>query len=181
MVPGFKNIKDALRPSGEGLIPAPAKGHGDTGLKSASVEHPVLEALFRFWSTKKGTLGKLPSRRDISPAEIKKQLPYVAIADVINGGKDFSFRLCGTMITEGAGVELTGKNWSDFDNTAHIIARTHKLVKTAAPYYLTNQRATWAPKDFQHYSVLALPLSSDGETVDMVLYGIVYQPMAHSE
>ncbi|WP_262690232.1 PAS domain-containing protein [Kordiimonas aestuarii] len=173
----MKNIKDALRPSRESLSRSPADERDNTTFKSASVEHPLLEALFRFWSTKKAKLGQLPSRRDISPSEIKKLLPYIAIADVIDGGLDFSFRVCGTMISEGAGIELTGKTWSSFENTQHIIERTRILVEKAEPYYLTNQRATWAPKDFQHYSVLALPLARDGKSVDMVLYGVVYQPM----
>lgn len=175
-------MKDALRPrknpphSGVGEPP-----QDDAPLQSASFEHPVLEALYRFWSGKKSALGALPSRKDISPSEIKKLLPHIAIADVIDGGADFCFRVCGTMITEGAGVELTGKSWSSFEGTDRIIARSRQLVETAEPYYATNQRAHWAPKDFQHYSVLALPLARDGKTVDMVLYGLVYQPMERGE
>ncbi len=178
MVPALKTIKDALLPRENPPHTGPAgRSAEEVPLEGASAEHPVLEALFRFWSLKKAALGHLPSRRDISPVEIKKLLPHIAIADVIGGGEDFCFRVCGTMITEGAGVELTGKSWSSFEGTERIIARSRELVQTAEPYYLTNQRAHWAPKDFQHYAVLALPLARDGKTVDMVLYGLVYHPM----
>lgn len=182
MVPALKSIKHALNP--RKTVPHTSANSAmpeDGALESASVEHPVLEALFRFWSTKKTALGHLPSRRDISPSEIKKLLPHIAIADVIDGGEDFCFRVCGTMITEGAGIELTGKSWQSFSGTESIIARSRQLVETAEPYYAVNQRAHWAPKDFQHYTVLALPLASDGKTVDMVLYGLVYHPMDRGE
>lgn len=182
MVPALKSIKHALRPRKN--VPhtgATSATTDDGSLGSASTEHPVLEALFRFWSGKKAALGHLPSRRDISPSEIKKLLPHIAIADVIDDGEDFRFRVCGTMISEGAGVELTGKSWQSFTGTENIIARSRHLVETAEPYYITNQRAHWAPKDFQHYTVLALPLASDGKAVDMVLYGLVYHPMERGE
>lgn len=29
---------------------------------------------------------------------------------------------------------------------------------------------TWSPKDYKNYSVLSLPLSSDGTTINMIMY-----------
>lgn len=175
MLPGFRLFKDAAPEPGS--APTETSQVHQITPESAMIKNAILADLFGFWSAKRSNLGRTPARRDISPAEIKALLPHIAIADVIDGGEDFRFRICGTAITEEAGVELTGKNWLSFPNTDTMIERSRDLVRTGTPYYATNIRAVWAPKDFQHYSVLALPLSKDGDTIDMVLYGIAFHPM----
>lgn len=134
--------------------------------------------LYRFWYQKKTRLGRLPGRADFTPVELKKLLPHIALVDVKKGadGLEFHFRLCGTQIVEGCGADLTGHSWKHTDVPRSIMNRTSDLVNSQIPYHAGNIQAFWAPKDFQHYSVLALPLSADGNTVNMILYGIIFHP-----
>ncbi len=175
MLPGFRLFKDTA-PERAAWSDETNEEH-EIAPESAMIRHATLSELYGFWSQKKAALGRLPARSDIAPKEIKALLPYIAIADVIDGGNDFRFRICGTAITEEAGAELTGQSWLSFPHTEVVVERTRELVETGTPYYAANVRARWAPKDFQHYSVLALPLAKDGTTVDMVLYGIAFHPM----
>lgn len=175
MLPGFRLFKDAAPE--RATSPIETNNVHEIAPESAMIRNATLSELFGFWSAKKTALGRIPARRDIAPKEIKTLLPYIAIADVIDGGEDFRFRICGTAITEEAGAELTGKSWLSFSHTEVMVERSRELVKNGMPYYASNVRALWAPKDFQHYSVLALPLSKDGKVVDMVLYGIAFHPM----
>lgn len=144
----------------------------------AIIQQPQLAALYQFWINKKSSLGKLPSRADFSPLELTKLLPHIALVDVSHdeSGPEFTFRLCGTQIAEDCGVDLTGKTWSHFPDAEKTILRAKKLVHSKEPFYAQNIQAIWAPKNFLHYSVLALPLSKDGETVEMILYGIMFHP-----
>ncbi len=141
------------------------------------VQSELLE-LFRFWHLKTTRLGRLPGRADFTPVELKKLLPHIALVDVIRSeeGLEFKFRLCGTQIAEGCGADLTGYSWKHTDVPLSIMSRTSDMLNSKVPYHAGNIQAVWAPKHFQHYSVLALPLSADGKTVNMILYGIIFHP-----
>lgn len=176
MIPGVDVIKDLLATSGEGAhAPSPVgDNHGSSD--QFQIEQPELRALFSFWKDKLESLSRLPARSDFKPTDLRKLLPHIALVDVKTSanGPDFTFRLCGTQIAEDCGADLTGKTWASFPNTEMVIDRARRLVDDLKPYYVGNLRANWAPKDFLHYSVLALPLSSDNKTVDMILYGVVF-------
>ncbi len=155
-----------------------AKGVLSGGGSEAMIRQSELAALYQFWVDKKASLGKLPCRADFSPLELTRLLPHIALVDVdyATGTPEFTFRLCGTQIAEDSGVDLTGKTWSHFPNSEEVIRRAVQLTENLKPYYASNIQAKWAPKNFHHYSVLALPLSKDGDTVDMILYGIMFHP-----
>jgi hypothetical protein len=180
MVPGIGLIKDLLSNPGSRKteIDLTATVTVGNALPATLTQHDLV-ALYKFWSEKKDTLGRLPGRADFSPLELKKLLPHIALLDVVRdgGSLQFRFRLCGTRIAESCGVDLTGISWSDADIPEALLGRTHDLIDRKIPYHATNVRAVWAPKDFQHYSVLALPLATDGLVVDMILYGIIFHPM----
>ncbi|NVJ96696.1 MAG: PAS domain-containing protein [Alphaproteobacteria bacterium] len=137
-----------------------------------------LVLLYQFWLEKKTERGSIPSRADISPRDLGRLLPHIALVDVHEqeGTPEFTFRLCGTQIAEDCGTDLTGKTWHDYPNAGKVIERARKLVRDLEPYYACNIQAKWAPKSFHHYSVLALPLSADGTNANMILYGVIFHP-----
>lgn len=185
MASGNILVKDLLSSSG------PTLNHGSPLLHSDLIDpedaldtlrQAELMALYRFWHQKTSALGRLPGRADFSPLELKKLLPHIALVDVTENSKGlaFKFRLCGTQIAEGCGTDLTGYSWNDAQVPDAVIGRTHDLVTRKVPYHARNIQAVWAPKSFQHYSVLALPLAADGDKVDMILYGIIFHPKEDS-
>ncbi|SDE19737.1 PAS domain-containing protein [Kordiimonas lacus] len=179
MSAGISILKDLVSSgSGGSSTGAHPKGVLSEDGGEAMIRQAELAALYQFWVDKKSSLGKIPCRADFSPLELTRLLPHIALVDVdhASGTPEFTFRLCGTQIAEDSGVDLTGKTWSHFPNSEQVIKRAIKLTENLQPYYATNIQAKWAPKNFHHYSVLALPLSKDGEQVDMILYGVMFHP-----
>lgn len=68
-------------------------------------------ALHDYWNSKRGER-PMPDRRDIRPSEIVRMLPSVAIIEVIDGGRDFRFRLFGSELANWMGCDRTGQLFS---------------------------------------------------------------------
>ena len=49
------------------------------------------------------------------------------------------------------------------------------MAETGAPYFLRNLPLTWTHRTYKTYSVLGLPLATDGKTVDKLLYSMVFE------
>ncbi|MEQ1887727.1 MAG: PAS domain-containing protein [Alphaproteobacteria bacterium] len=143
---------------------------------------------FEYWQSKlKG--GRLPSRSDILPGELRDLLPFLFLADVntLNPmGSEINLRLVGTHIERALGINLTGcpvggisKHWKDFAvgrdffdaaNQRCAIAATHVLRGPPAPGKFTHLNE---PAPVLRYHRLVLPLSCDGRRVDRLLGALV--------
>jgi hypothetical protein len=128
--------------------------------------HTVLE----YWSAKRGDR-PMPSRREIDPIELGPAvLPHLMLVD-IEAGPRFRYRLFGTAVSEAFGSDPTGQyidsimvgRYRDF-----LLGLYSDLVAMKKPVYSTSiygnpiGEKMWTQR-------LMLPLSSDGDTVDMVL------------
>lgn len=92
-------------------------------------------------------------------------MPFVYLIDVV-GSPRFRFRLVGTGIVKEYGAEITGKFADEIDlneNQAAFLAEGAGKPATNRGSYTT--RNGWH-RTHEH---LILPLSSDGQTVDMLL------------
>ncbi|MFI4965281.1 MAG: PAS domain-containing protein [Caulobacterales bacterium] len=133
------------------------------------------EELFAYWaSLREG--GRLPGRRHLDPAGIKRLLPTVSLIEVSpcsNGAAplEFRMRLAGTGLYGVYGREITGKRLSEIYNTAaadYWRVELGKVVSERRPAVGVHNLA-W--RGASHLSILwlRLPLASDGEAVDMIL------------
>src|SRR5437899_636035 len=89
--------------------PMPAGGQEAGGETApADIREPRLRELWQYWARKRdGTL--LPGRAAISPHEMRPWLGYLLLMDVVEGGRDFRYRLHGTQLVQLFGVDLTGQ------------------------------------------------------------------------
>ena len=55
----------------------------------------------------------MPSRADIVPAELTLHLPQILLADVLDEGKEFRYRLLGTRLTPYFPDRATGKTFTE--------------------------------------------------------------------
>ena len=71
---------------------------------------PQQQYLFDYWRSKYQN-GRLPSRYDIDPAEIREQLPMISLVDICNQSDQprYRYRLAGTGFWELFEAEITGK------------------------------------------------------------------------
>jgi hypothetical protein len=140
-----------------------------TRLSLADISHETLERMHAYWLSKCPP-GALPRRRDIDPLDFPWALGLVCLLDVQRNPLTFRYRLDGTTIAERHGADFTGRS-TDEVRPDFYAAMLRKHFSEVAE----TQRATLHRISLRHagqaktYLRLALPLASDGVTVDMIM------------
>jgi hypothetical protein len=134
--------------------------------------YPDLVALLSYWNQKRGSRFA-PPRSAIDPGEFVSVLPHVKLVDVLraaDGTLDFRFRLAGTAIGSILGTELTRLRPLDLQPPqfgALVHEHYAQCVRERRP--LLHKVEIDSVRRIHSYARLLLPLSSDGETVDMLM------------
>jgi hypothetical protein len=162
----------------EGLAAAPAQlDYTTIAISSAPTAAPLLE-LTAYWRGK-CTDGRLPGRPVIDPSEIRRHLPWIFMADVVEGGAEYRYRLLGTNIVSVNYRDVTGRLFrelygSDAAKLAGARLGFDRALATRQPAF-TRGRAFWRPDwAFDHFESAFLPLATDGHTIDIILGEIAY-------
>lgn len=134
--------------------------------------HPKLEALHALWEAKRRG-GNLPARADFDVLELAPWMGNLNLVEVIDGGRDFRYRLHGTRLVELLGMELTGRRLSELPHAMQETIRAEHMqaIEDRRPCWFTRSRFN---RDEDHLRVakLTLPLAADGRTIDMLLLGL---------
>jgi hypothetical protein len=141
-----------------------------TRLTLEAISSPEFRFVYDLW-TRKRAARQAPARGDFDPAEMPQVLPRLLLIDIMRNPPDFRYRLAGTETFFIHGTELTGRSVLSI-----VPAKQGQLVWND----LCEMMETWEPQHVQlefvsqdghgrSYRVLRLPLSSDGQAVDMVL------------
>jgi hypothetical protein len=137
---------------------------------------PRLAALHAYWSSK--LCGRpMPSRSDIDPIEIPKLLPWIMLVDVQEGGANFRYRLVGSEIASHVGAALTRRTVGSAvagPYTEWLLGVYRTAVERKKPVFSRSELGFGSRGLKRVVSRLMLPLSSDGETVSMILNGQDY-------
>jgi hypothetical protein len=139
-------------------------------LAIADLPHLYLRSVYDYWRAKAGSRFA-PARREIDPTDLRETLPRVLLVDVQRQPWEFRYRLAGTETTRIHGLELTGRTLRslqppDFGRLLH--EDLVELATTGEPQFVFVEFINQVGLA-RGYHVLRLPLSSDGETVDMIL------------
>lgn len=141
-----------------------------------SPRHPDLKQLLAYWAKKRGTR-MAPARADIKPADIKSLLADVMIWNVDAVGGPYTIRLMGDSIVRFVGRNNTGADATTGmpqDAAATVTAVLTQVVRARTPLCRIG-KAHWLPdKSYRDFEACYLPLSSGGETVDMILGGVKF-------
>lgn len=111
---------------------------------------PIVSALHRYWLSKHVD-GRLPSRSDIDPADIKPLLPNVLLGNIQWDPFRVFYRLVGTRIVEFRG-ELTGHY---LDSVSWLGQETRTATQDAYQMVAQSRRPTFA--EIELLSVNDLP------------------------
>ena len=120
---------------------------------------------------------RLPSRQDMDPISIPKLLPYIVMTDVESDPFRLKFRLLGTVISNAFAKNLTGLYFEEaFENYQDSEGyQQRKLVaETKEPLHFFGKGKLRYNLDFTSIEWVLLPLSDDGENVDIILSTISY-------
>jgi hypothetical protein len=133
---------------------------------------PELHEVKDYWVAKRGNR-KLPRRADIDPLELRQHLPFISLVEVLDDAKDFRFRLLGTEITDVLQRDNTGKTVREVYATAepdilNWMIEVYALATTRACPVLRRGTLRVVHKEFIAFESLHMPLSDDGEHVNML-------------
>ncbi|MGC2411407.1 MAG: PAS domain-containing protein [Stellaceae bacterium] len=121
---------------------------------------------------------EMPSRRDIDPIDVPRLLPFIFLVDVLNDPRDFRFRLTGTHFRDFVGTEITGLMISEVFPPAFAAEVHHhwsNCVDRRAP--AVGSGKLWvAERSHVEWEGIVLPLSPDGENVNMLIGGAIFAP-----
>ena len=156
------------------LSPSPVRkpmqdGVAATRLSLAEIPSETLRRMHAYWQSKcRGE--KLPARKDIDPLDFPWALGLICLLDVERYPLAFRYRLDGTTIAERYGADLTGRTIDEVKPAFHAaLLQKHfsEVAETARPtlYRISLRYGGHA----RAYMRLALPLASDGKTVEMIM------------
>jgi len=137
-----------------------------------NVWHPKLRRLYQYWDECRGDR-PMPARADIDPIDIPELLSNILLINVQHAPLGFTDRLVGTGIVALLGREISG---SDPDRSLPAAFREtmprlwRDCVDTMVP-----TRGDFEVEIYGHrrpFECLVLPLSDDGETVNMLLASV---------
>jgi hypothetical protein len=144
----------------------------------AVIEEPLLRSLKTYWDGQRQ--GRpMPRRAEIDVLELKPLIGSLFLLDVLDGGRDFRFRLLGTELTARFGRDITGQTFSEAYRTADgttsrwlrgVYARA---AKEAVPIW-SRAPLRQVGRDFWVGTALHLPLSDDGATVNKIIGATVF-------
>jgi hypothetical protein len=137
--------------------------------------HPKLKRLYEYWCEKRGER-KMPARADLDPLDMTFIIGNIILVDVIDGSPlRFSIRLHGTNLVQQVGYELTGKMLDELPQNEF-----RKLAQESFTRVATSAEPTAGKRDrviderFARYETVIMPLSSDGQRVERLLIGLIY-------
>jgi hypothetical protein len=165
MAQGFSDRSFPERYERDARVTSEERGVGDPA-------YPDLAAILRYWNDKRGARFA-PPRSAIDPSDFIDALPRVKLVDVLraaDGTLDFRFRLAGTWIGTILGTELTRLRPLDlkpppFGTMVH--EHYEQCVNERRP--LLHKVEINSVRRIHSYARLLLPLSSDGEQIDMLM------------
>ena len=139
----------------------------------------TLRTLFDYWRSKLAGR-KMPSRSDLDPTEIKTHLPSIILVDVLydaDGKADFVYRLLGTHEVEVRGDNPVGKRVADayFGPTPENVLGCYQTVVDRREPYLDSEYYLRDGDDFADEANIFLPLSNDGEHINMIMVYTAYR------
>lgn len=124
-------------------------------------------ALYAVWRQRAGER-LAPSRADLTPSVLRRLLPWIWTADVIDGGRDFQLRIAGDRCVQFLGDHVTRKRLSQLPQSAFFIVLKTLFAhcsSEARPLALGPMPSAHVGKEHWEIEIAALPLSDDGKTV----------------
>jgi hypothetical protein len=85
-----------------------------------SLATPQLRFLLRYWNDLRG-IRALPHMRGIDAIELRAALGYINLLEPVDHGRDFRYRVFGTVVAAVSGFDLTGQLASRLKASAYIV------------------------------------------------------------
>ncbi len=143
------------------------------------IQSDVLKRVYEYWDGKRGGR-RAPARADIDPVDLAGDLPNVFLIDVEDSPRQYHIRLMGQAFIDEFGENVAGRCLHEIDlgeAKDSILAAYDELVATWEPMHVLTEYSKADGRRIR-FERLALPLSSDGKTVDKVLGAMVAKSLS---
>jgi PAS domain-containing protein len=121
----------------------------------------------------------MPGMQEIDALALRPALGYIALLDVVDGGRDFRYRLYGTILSAVAGFDMSGRLASEHKASAHItlfyMASYRAAVTRCRPFFTEHRPGSTQITKGWHR--LVLPFAGADGSVQRFLVGGV--PIGH--
>jgi hypothetical protein len=138
---------------------------------AATLTEPRLREAYAYWLRISAGRG-LPRRRDLDPVDIPRLLPHVLLVEVAADSR-YRYRLIGTESVLEHGFDATGRYLDEVlpgpEYKEHVLRLYDRCVNERRPVY--SESVFLSPIGLhaqRHLKVLFMPLSEDGERVNLV-------------
>lgn len=114
----------------------------------------------------------MPSRRDIDPVDLPRQLPNIMLIDVEQRPLRFRYRLVGTRVVEASAEDRTGYYFDSVEFFALnpiIMTQYRQVLESGEPMFSLEPFKNFVNDTIYQVDRLILPLSTSGDAVDMLL------------
>jgi hypothetical protein len=166
------------------MAPQPAPDRSSTVVVTLDdLENDVVRTGANYWCALRAG-GRLPARSQLSPRDMAGLLKHLVLVKVIDGGRDFEYRITGDAQVQAYGFHFQNMRVSHIEAAAPEFGRMMRgLYETvrasAAPFAVRG----WVGRDvpdarFVYYESVFLPLAEDGVTVDHIVVVSLYVPRA---
>ncbi|HBC06128.1 MAG TPA: hypothetical protein DC046_00920 [Rhodospirillaceae bacterium] len=125
----------------------------------------------RYWDGRRGACFA-PAWGDFRLIDLAGHvIPYMRVADVIDGGRDFKYRFWGTGLGAVHALDRTGAHLSEVNSprTKTALAEFRRIVSEKVCLAFVYNAQGGIDRRSLHAPSIRLPLSSDGETVDKIV------------
>ena len=150
-------------------------------LKLVEVRHgfpgdAMLSSIHAFWQARNRG-GRLPALSDFAVDELAPWLGNVSLVDVVGEPRRFRWRLIGSNIVARIGRDATGR-WFDelYEGDVlqgYVAAYSVAVARRAAAFY--HGDLEFVGRDFLTFRSVHLPLSDDGDTVNMLMLCLSFE------
>jgi hypothetical protein len=136
-----------------------------------------LQRFYADWDkSRKGR--RFPAYGDLDPAYLNDMVGYLTAIEVRYNPLSFRFRLHGAELVRHGGYDMTGKEISELpgeENRRAFLERLHYLVESRQPQLVRSRRML--DGRMIRYDALWVPLSDDGDTINLLLRALVYRDL----
>ncbi len=142
------------------------------------IDDPRLSAVYRYWDGLRNERFA-PSYAKVDPVDIPKLLPILLVTQVEEtaGGRRYRYRLCGAEVEENFGSSMRGRYIDTLMQgryLTYIEDLYSRVVDGRSPIYSVSAYSGRALQTKR----LMLPLSSDADSIDVVLSAqVFFQPV----
>jgi len=155
----------------------------DTVVPLDDIENAVTRTALNYWRLLRGGR-KMPARSELSPRDMRAILHNVVLIRVIDGGRDYEYRVVGGVFAWAYDLNFQGMFLTEIEKAApQHGARMRQMYEHVRASGEPLGLHGWVGRDerdcpFVYYESVVLPFGDDGATVDHLLVTSFHVPKA---